>query len=531
MALKLLAILSLMCCSLSSARGQNSRIEELTTLLKENILSQNYEEGLRIVRTLENEDSLSYETLYDCILCLEYSKHYEECIQFCEKWVENHPNDDYVLFLGVKGECYFYLHDRENAAIWLKNYIDEKDALGSNISSYYYAIYATALKDIHRYKDAEPVYERFFNESAKEDGLTRSTLYQSKEKEYYGNKFYDYAYNFFFQGKEKEGLEQLYLAKMCGNKAATSDYAQLIKSATFCQNTEYKNSTIKDFEDCLTTLDIYKNLPTSNPVGFWQTIWENNVNFQDLQVTLKSSKRPGTLNKALSEIGKSNQYVKGFLARLQPFAVSEIEPTLDRYICGDNSFFKELRIYPANEANAFATPSGEIYLTSGLVVRYNSNYELLIGVCAHEATHYICQHSLIAAWKQAKKEKKNKIWAGVAVGLNSAAALYGASNGLSNDDSYWYNVTQINNSLIESFRLDSYYFKFKYGRFQELESDIIAYRFCESIGIGGYAYIMALQLLNDGDCYLKADKESDHPTTAFRVGLLKHLYAKEHGDN
>ena len=50
------------------------------------------------------------------------------------------------------------------------------------------------------------------------------------------------------------------------------------------------------------------------------------------------------------------------------------------------------------------------------------------------------------------------------------------------------------------------------------------------MGIGGYAYIMALQLLGDGNGYLQTSKDSDHPTNAFRIGLLKYLYAQEHND-
>lgn len=56
----------------------------------------------------------------------------------------------------------------------------------------------------------------------------------------------------------------------------------------------------------------------------------------------------------------------------------------------------------------------------------------------------------------------------------------------------------------------------------------MAYRFCESIGLGGYAYIIALELLGNRQGYLKPDKTSDHPTNTYRIGLLKHLYSLEH---
>ena len=58
--------------------------------------------------------------------------------------------------------------------------------------------------------------------------------------------------------------------------------------------------------------------------------------------------------------------------------------------------------------------------------------------------------------------------------------------------------------------------------------DGAAYRFCEAVGIGGYAYIMALQLLGDNDLYMKAGRTDDHPATAYRIGLLKYLYSIEY---
>ncbi len=131
-------------------------------------------------------------------------------------------------------------------------------------------------------------------------------------------------------------------------------------------------------------------------------------------------------------------------------------------------------------------------------------------------------------------EKRNQVWGEIAAGLNTAAnaavAFYGASNGVSYEQDYWDDVNKINNGLMYGFKKDAYYYKFKYERRQELESDIVAYRFCEAIGIGGYAYIMALQLLDGEGMYMKVEKTADHPSNAFRIGLLKHLWNKEHLD-
>lgn len=117
---------------------------------------------------------------------------------------------------------------------------------------------------------------------------------------------------------------------------------------------------------------------------------------------------------------------------------------------------------------------------------------------------------------------------GLNTGLQAFAAGLDAANGVKHDDAYWDMAYQSNIEIIKAFKEDSYLFRFKYDRQQEIEADILAYRFCEAMGLGAYTYIMALQLLDEGDPYLSASAEDDHPPLAFRLGLLKYLYKMEH---
>lgn len=529
---RIVVILLITLISLNSYAQQESDYSIYADSLSECIISQNYQKGIEYIRILQAADTLSPGTLLDCIDCYERLEKYEECITFCESWLKSHPNCHLLLFDAAFGECYYMLDDNDKAIDYLGDYIDEMEAQNFQIQSYYYGLLANSLYASHLYKFAEETYEKYFDIAVAEDNLTRSTIYMSKYKDSYGKKLYNYAYNFFFQGKEKEGLEQLKLSKECGNKKAIDDYKILSSCPTFAKDFQFKRSVINEFTSNLEKLDAYDSLSYDNPSAFWYEIQEQNPSYKELNLALNKSKRPGTLKTALSQLNTNKTLIENGLVLCKPFTVSEMEKSLEHNLCGDKTFLKELRVYPAESVNAFATPFGEIYLTSGLVYRYHFNKEMLLGVCAHEASHYICQHSVVGLWKQAKKEKKNEMWAGIAVGLNTLAhgvsAMYGASNGVQYDDKYWDNVSQINNNLMQGFKEDAYYFQFKYGRSQEIESDIIAYRFLEHIGVGGYAYIMALQLLGDGDSYVQANKNSDHPTINFRVGLLKYLYNKEH---
>lgn len=529
---RIVVILLITLISLNSYAQQESDYSIYADSLSECIISQNYQKGIEYIRILQAADTLSPGTLLDCIDCYERLEKYEECITFCESWLKSHPNCHLLLFDAAFGECYYMLDNNDKAIDYLGDYIDEMEAQNFQIQSYYYGLLANSLYASHLYKFAEETYEKYFDIAVAEDNLTRSTIYMSKYKDSYGKKLYNYAYNFFFQGKEKEGLEQLKLSKECGNKKAIDDYKILSSCPTFAKDFQFKRSVINEFTSNLEKLDAYDSLSYDNPSAFWYEIQEQNPSYKELNLALNKSKRPGTLKTALSQLNTNKTLIENGLVLCKPFTVSEMEKSLEHNLCGDKTFLKELRVYPAESVNAFATPFGEIYLTSGLVYRYHFNKEMLLGVCAHEASHYICQHSVVGLWKQAKKEKKNEMWAGIAVGLNTLAhgvsAMYGASNGVQYDDKYWDNVSQINNNLMQGFKEDAYYFQFKYGRSQEIESDIIAYRFLEHIGVGGYAYIMALQLLGNGDSYVQANKNSDHPTINFRVGLLKYLYNKEH---
>lgn len=60
---------------------------------------------------------------------------------------------------------------------------------------------------------------------------------------------------------------------------------------------------------------------------------------------------------------------------------------------------KSLKYIFAKAGYIICTPYGDIYLTSSLVERCLGSTRLLIGICAHEMTHYICKHSLIELWQ------------------------------------------------------------------------------------------------------------------------------------
>ncbi|MBR5763373.1 MAG: M48 family metalloprotease, partial [Bacteroidaceae bacterium] len=399
-----------------------------------------------------------------------------------------------------------------------------------DIKLLYVAEYATSLYKNHKYKEADNYFSWYFKDIALYEKCEVVDLPNTSLCKFYGYFFYDYAYNSFMQGQENKGAALLEISKRCGNEYASKDIQKLNRNLSFANNYTYKASTISEFEKWIKALDC--RCYSGEAYEFWKNVQSNNLEYKKF---VNASKTSASYISAYKKEEAINDVVMKNIYRTSANSeVRELELFLERNICGGNMFLKEIRIIPAKEENAFALPFGNIFITSALAECYNGNRDLLLAVCGHEATHYILQHQFVDLWKNEKKEKRNQVLGEIAAGLNTAAnavvAFYGASNGVSYEQDYWDDVNKINNGLMYGFKKDAYYYKFKYERRQELESDIVAYRFCEAIGIGGYAYIMALQLLDGEGMYMKVEKTADHPSNAFRIALLKHLWNKEHLD-
>lgn len=501
--------------------------------------NRDYEKAYIFVNELKNRDTLSSVVLFNCADCMIYMEQYDECIDFCNKWESRFPQNGYsTLFLPLRGECYYYLSDYENAEMYLSDYKELLSKDDEAMSTYYSGIYATVLHNLYKYDEANVVYESYFHDLLDREGLQLSTAYLSEQKDMIGRKLYDYAYNNFFLGNEEKGMLLLSISSQCGNEWAQTDYTHLSNCETIMMDLNLKNKILNEYAGYLEQYDFkyVRDSLSGNSVAedFWNKMFMSNTSVTELQKELQKPKIKKMLQKAINEL--SNEY-SGMMSYLTdycaPYSPGELEHDLVSNLTGNDTMVaNDFRIYPASEKNAFATPYGQIYLTSGLVLNYHFKEHLLLGVCAHEMTHSRCFHSLVGLWKQYEKERKNEIAAGIVAGLyavaSAGAAMYAASNGVSFDQSYYDDIAVTTTNLYTAIDGESFYYQFKYSRWQEIEADLMAYRFCEAIGLGGYSYIMALQLLNETDLYMKADRTDDHPTMAYRIAFLKWIYANEH---
>ena len=199
---------------------------------------------------------------------------------------------------------------------------------------------------------------------------------------------------------------------------------------------------------------------------------------------------------------------------------------------------KHIYLINGEEKNAFVLPDGTICLTIPLF------YELkpieVLGILAHEMAHYILDHALIADFAVEKRENINKAIAAAFIGINiGLSASVQAQGGVKSEESksYWDNVQNNNDAVWSAFDNASVLYNFKYSREQEIEADIVAYRFLQYLGYDPKHYMKALGKLIGFDInnpskegiealsidYASPTKYSDHPSILERCLILEYI--------
>lgn len=296
----------------------------------------------------------------------------------------------------------------------------------------------------------------------------------------------------------------------------------------FCAATICVSAQNKKFDKLINEFDVIKyveHLEMNRPDLFWDAVWRNNENLNKLYDAI--TKKKSTALDAQKDLYEAALFSAEHYNNLP--LDSEFQDLADTllYVIGIKDVFPDAKIYAVydDQLNAFACPDGRLYLNSGLIMCKEISNEGLLGICAHETAHFLLQHSLEGAYAFRKKEKKNKIIAGVISAVDAAANAYAQANGAVGDES-WDNVNErIENNIIWAGN-NALKYRYKYSREQEIEADIITYRFLEYMGLGGEHYINALKAIGyENDAYY--DDTSDHPTTEFRVKLLEYMALQE----
>lgn len=287
-------------------------------------------------------------------------------------------------------------------------------------------------------------------------------------------------------------------------------------------NVYAKDKNEKVYKKLIEELDIdstAKSAPSTDE--FWNAIWLENAAIYKFTNALE--KKKSSAEEAINRVCKAQELFNIELSSLNIIADNSdslIVALIDKV--GFTKVYPKIKLYVINseEANAFSTPDGKIYLSNGLF--YDEiQYPHIIGILAHEFAHFILQHVRISAYETIKQEKLNKTIAGISSAVNVAANAYAATNGVNVN---WDDVYKNTKDLFDEAALQAGKFRYKYNRKQEIEADIIAFRFLDYLGYGGEKYIETLEIIDKNQNYPKyINEDSDHPTTSFRISLLKYM--------
>lgn len=386
---------------------------------------------------------------------------------------------------------------------------------------------ADSLHKLHRYDEAKTAYERFFRQAAQEGLYDEANV--EKSDSICGPALYNYAFNTLFQSDEKEGKNLLGLAAKTGYEPAKAAWDVLLNNPIFTCKLKIKKKVKKHFDEIFANhINDSTARAAMKSAQFWQYIRRYNPDYQELLEAQTRQRLPGSLKSALKAIKDKRSTLLHRLMVCNAHTDSLTDRIMDSTICLNDSLLQAINVYKAEKPAIFTTSYGEMYITDAMLERMNFNSDLLTAVLAHETNHWALQHLLTNLWTVKKRQKKAAIFGGLAAGLLAATGtLLVPLPGGNGYDKSGLLMTPAFTSIPE----DTYYFQFNYDIEQELEADLNAYRFCEAAGIGGYAYIIALELLPDQVFSKSASIYSGHPHPDYRVGFLKYLYAKEHPES
>ena len=180
-----------------------------------------------------------------------------------------------------------------------------------------------------------------------------------------------------------------------------------------------------------------------------------------------------------------------------------------------------IKILKDTDPNAFVYPNGTMFLTTGLLSAISSEEEL-IGVMAHEISHFVLDHSIININKAEQRKKRAEFWANIATGATLAAELYTASK----DEYYVPGAFTISTAIIAHTFAAQFNERMglKFSREQEVAADICAKNLMTYIHIDPTSLSSVLSKIKTYNIkngnYFALTGKGTHPSIDFRISNI-----------
>jgi len=275
------------------------------------------------------------------------------------------------------------------------------------------------------------------------------------------------------------------------------------------------------FKKILDEYDVIDYLPYySDEEGetFWNAIVDNNEEFQKFLKMIPESK--GWKKEIFQEVYRGNK-----LSYNEQIPYARSFKDIDWMEMFFKSHYGNINIHYStlDYVNASTLPLGDVFVYSGLV-DILEHYEEMVAVLAHEFAHFMYQHSMQWAYSCEKQKRKNKTIATITAVVSAAADMYATMNGANTTGSSEAN-SKYYDSIFESAKNKSLKYQFRYSKDQELQADIIAYRFLDWMGMGHENMIVVLEKLRKQNpmADYEDEEKADHPLLKNRIALLKFI--------
>ena len=180
-----------------------------------------------------------------------------------------------------------------------------------------------------------------------------------------------------------------------------------------------------------------------------------------------------------------------------------------------------IKILKSTNPNAFIFSNGTMFITTGLLSTISSEEEL-IGIIAHEISHFVLDHSIQNINEATQRKKRAEFWAAFATGVAAATDVYLASN-----NEYYAPGTLTIGTAVLAYSIASELNErmgLKYSREQEMEADKCAKELMQYLKIDPTALssalikIKSISILNGN--YLALTGEGTHPAIDDRINII-----------
>jgi len=173
--------------------------------------------------------------------------------------------------------------------------------------------------------------------------------------------------------------------------------------------------------------------------------------------------------------------------------------------------------------NAGIYSNGTMIVTTGLLSTINSEEEL-VGILAHEISHFVLDHSVMNINKVEKRKKRAEFWAAFATGVAAVADVYASKN---SKNSYYIPGTITASTAVLSYSIASMVKErmgLKFSREQEMEADRSAVKLMKHINVNPTALSSALRKIKKyctltGN-YLALTGTGTHPAIDDRISEI-----------